>query len=215
MKIQILFGVLGWSIGFAACVSRYDAGTASVESSEIGICGANADPSTGVICKHTYSWEGGPTFLSSEIFERDSFDYVRCTYQVRCEAASDPRSTGDAACLSVIGTGCSASSLLTNLVFEVQLPPGTPASGKDRVCFNNFPTPQQSRATCTALNDQVEQGEDLCCLPRVPPPPPPGDGGVGADAGSAAGSDAAVDAGSGSGSDAGSGSSSGSASAWP
>jgi hypothetical protein len=156
-----------------------DVGTAAAEVAvEIGVCGANRDPRTGVTC--TYRPGGpldGPNYTGSEVIVGgDGLDYLQCVYAVSCWTRATASNDG-AACASVLGTGCDDGSMTTSMTRKLLLPAGAPA-----------PTPAQAAAMCVISDDErglllwgiiaceraapivVEQGEDLCCVDRAPIP---------------------------------------------
>lgn len=165
------------AVGLITCTRSSDDGlTSSIESEEIGICGANADPSTGVTCAY-WLQDANISLTSSSAVEIDTQDYVRCTWTLVCILSATPKSyDGSQTCLSVVGTGCSSRTENVSITRDFLLPPGTPATGIAAYCSEpNWSTQSQA---CRAIATPIEQGEDLCCLPRPPPPPPGGDGGV-------------------------------------
>ena len=183
------------ALAIAACSPGRDAAVAVAESPEIGVCGANADPVTGVICKGYFSASnnGWLTFGSSEAFEQDGFDYVRCTWNTNCARTYYPISPDGVGCNSVIGTGCPEFATVSGtLVYSYKLPVGTMANQLDAYCQKPGHEPSYSAVDdeCRKMTSTIEQYEDQCCVPRQPKP----DGGVSYDAGMDANADAAVDA---------------------
>jgi hypothetical protein len=167
MKIWI--GALWATFGVLACVSSQGSETlATEEQEEIGACGANADAATGVMCTYTHLAANGSfaTFASSTTFEKDGFDYVRCSWSIECLTEITPKSDSGAACLSVIGTGCNEGSLTGTLAQEHLLPPGTTADKVNAFCEGHSPAFDARRMFCTSLNHTTEQYEDLCCIAR-------------------------------------------------
>src|SRR5689334_21777533 len=93
----VLWALLG--VGLVSCTRRVDDGrTLGIESEEIGICGANADPSTGVTCRYSVN-DTSITLTSSSALEFNTQDYARCTWTVGCSYWTEPRSyDGSQAC---------------------------------------------------------------------------------------------------------------------
>jgi hypothetical protein len=181
MKIELLIGI-SLAAGLTACTIQHEDGdaTASSESEEIGACGANSDPSTGVICTYSVGWSGS-WFDSVTVIEQNTLDYAHCTWMVACRDQATPTSgTSGATCLSVIGTGCSDKNENVPIIYDVLMPPGTPANQAAQVCRDNSPSYNAVYNACRSLGTPVDQGEDLCCLPRTPPPPPSPTPGTGA-----------------------------------
>jgi hypothetical protein len=176
MTTKHVLVALAATIAFTACNTPAAPSESAAESAVIGACGANADPTTGVMCKYTFvNQTDWPTLVKSEVFERNTLDYVRCSWEVSCEAGGTAQSDTGQTCVRTIGTGCAAKTESAVVTTEVLLPHDTDAKDKDRVCNNGNtrPTPVAKQAACKALDRTVEQYEDLCCLPRVAPPPPP------------------------------------------
>ncbi|HET9625153.1 MAG TPA: hypothetical protein VFP84_27485 [Kofleriaceae bacterium] len=162
------------SIGVAACEASSAPTTSRADEDEIGACGANADPTTGVICKLSYEWarNANPVYASAETFEKDTLDFVRCKWSLDCTAPGAPYSLSGQACVSVVGTGCRGDGGPGVMTLVFQLPPGTRLDQLDDFCkAHASPNSSDKDDACALLNRDVDQGEDLCCLPRVPPPP--------------------------------------------
>jgi hypothetical protein len=176
MRNQHVVLSLMLTLGGSACGTPPEPAESQLEAQAIGVCGANADPTTGVRCSYRFNpLQRFPDLTGVEIFERNSVDYVRCRWSVTCKS-DDGLATSDsgARCLSTIGTGCAQTTEAASMVFEIALPAGTPATGARLACeVNTAPSQQAINTACGALDRTVEQYEDLCCLPRVTPPPTP------------------------------------------
>jgi hypothetical protein len=175
MTTMHVSAALAATLALTACNTPAAPSESAAESAVIGACGANADPTTGVMCKYTFAHQTEwPTLVKSEVFERDTLDYVRCSWEVFCEAGGTAQSDTGQTCVRTIGTGCASKSESTIATTEILLPHNTDAKDKDRVCNDAYAKPSsvQKQAACKALDRTVEQYEDLCCLPRVAPPPP-------------------------------------------
>ena len=174
MKIWI--GALWATLGMIACVGSRDAETLATDEQEaIGACGANADPVTGVMCQYTYylsGLEGVSGYVSSETFERDGLDYVRCTWTIPCKLSTVPKSDAGAMCVATIGTGCNEQNAPETHAIERLIPPGTPADGVDAFCKDRYPSSDERHAACSSRSHTVEQYEDQCCVVRTPSPKP-------------------------------------------
>lgn len=153
-------------------------GTATAE--EIGVCGANQDARTGVTC--TYRIErsyGEPAYTGASVVTgEDGLDYLECAYDVTCRMTGTATS-GDVTCTSVIGTGCGDTATNVRLKTRHLLTAGaaapSPAEAAELCAIPEpFPFPYANEACRRARPIVVEQGEDLCCVPRTPIPVSPG-----------------------------------------
>jgi hypothetical protein len=176
-QISMMAVVASLGLAIAACAMRDDPELSETQFEEIGVCGANADPVSGVICKYVnynISDNANPPFAGSELFEVDGIDYARCKWAVPCSSPGTPMSVGNDVCVGVLGTGCAARSTVRMLVKELKLPAGTQPDGVDAACQKELTirNATASREACETFSDSVEQLEDQCCLPRPPPPPP-------------------------------------------
>ena len=147
---------------------------------EIGACGANQDPSTGVTCTYTPGDPIGYGNYTGASVETggDGRDYLECHFDVTCAVTGTATGGGGVACASVVGTGCNDTTTTVRVGYPRLLPPGAPA-----------PSPAVAAAMCALGYDTivimanvackdarpvvVEQGEDLCCVTRAPIPGQP------------------------------------------
>jgi hypothetical protein len=185
MRSQLGILTLSWMIGVSACAlhaSGHDEDSAALQPDDIGICGANLDPSSGLVCTYHYSYQG-TGYASNELIEKSGIDYVRCSYYWSCVSSLYTRTslTDGQSCEKVLGTDCGPGGTEAKLptpTVDIKLPLGSDGSDAKQLCQNgNYPQPP--RNVCDSLSDTVEQGEDICCEERKPTM----DAGVGLDAG--------------------------------
>ena len=180
--MKLCLGALSAMLFAFACVSSSEDATLAIDEAEaIGVCGANADPVTGVMCHYDYYYDLSnipwPTYLSHETFEQNGLDYVRCRWRITCNRTVTPKSDGGTTCLSVIGTGCNEGAMAgPTITTEKLLPAGTTEAQLATFCDQQvLPTQAARGAACNTLDYVTEQYEDRCCVPRptpVPNPPP-------------------------------------------
>lgn len=137
-------------------------------AAEIGVCGANMDPITGVECRYGAAEAGGVTGRRAVVETGpDGLDYIVCYIDVSCRQHGEAVNGGHT-CQSVIGTGCPDRVVTATERRPYPIPPGSPP-----------PTPEELATYCNydviprVLCDRVppvsiEQGEDLCCVLREP-----------------------------------------------
>lgn len=146
---------------------------------EIGVCGANQDPRTGVTCTYRIDGSyGDPTYTNASVITgEDGLDYLQCAYSVTCRVTGTATS-GDATCASVIGTGCGDTTTTVRLKIAHLLAAGAPEPSPEEAAAmcelpEPFPSAFATEACRRARPVVVEQGEDLCCVPRAPIPVSP------------------------------------------
>ncbi len=146
---------------------------------EIGVCGANQDPRTGVTCTYRiWGSYGSPAYVrASVITGADGLDYLQCEYTVTCRVTGTATSD-EVTCASVIGTGCGDTTTTVRLKDSHLLPAGAPEPSPEAAAAmceipEPFPSMFASEACHRAQPVVVEQGEDLCCVTRAPIPVTP------------------------------------------
>jgi hypothetical protein len=168
MKLWI--GALWITMSASACMSSDSGETlATQESEEIGVCGANADEITGIVCSYTYDFlRGAFTHLQSATpFVRRGVDWVKCDWKIECLTSVWATASNGVACYqdTITGTGCNEGPLITSTQTEERIKDRRP---RDEIYMDCVaPRPEVYGPLCTALNHWTEQGEDRCCAKRV------------------------------------------------
>lgn len=170
IKTLFAVGALTLAVGCTETIDPVDTEAAA----EVGVCGANMDPLTGIECRYgaaTPTGDGGGRRARVET-GADGLDYIVCYIDVTCLAHGEAVN-GGRTCQSVVGTGCPDRVTTATQRDAWPLPPGAP-----------MPTPEELAQACrydiitSLICDAVppvtiEQGEDLCCVLREPTAPPP------------------------------------------
>lgn len=162
-------------LGVIGCAETAELEPPTTEAAaDIGICGANVDPLTGVTCVYDFTgartnglrYTGGDVYTNPE----DGLDYVRCSFTTTCTADGWPRHDG-LACDLVIGTGCPPRETEGTTALLRSLPPFAPEPTQaqiDQMCRLNDDETQALSSACNGMVEYVEQFEDVCCVVRKP-----------------------------------------------
>ncbi len=141
-------------------------------AADIGVCGANMDPLSGVECLYGASTPSGSASRRAVVETGpDGLDYLVCYFEIDCVAHGEAVN-GGRTCQAVVGTGCGDRVVRGTQRDAFPLPPGSPPPSAEelaRACNYDLIPHFMCEAVPPAT---VEQGEDLCCVLREPVGPP-------------------------------------------
>lgn len=139
-------------------------------ASDIGVCGANLDPISGVTCRYGPGGVAVPGTGSQRhaVIETgpDGLDYAVCYVEIECRVYGQGMN-GYRGCESIIGTGCPPITMTRSHRSAFLLPAGAHPTEEELAAYCQFDVPAQS--VCEHIDwTYVEQAEDLCCVRREP-----------------------------------------------